>query len=285
MSTRGNQFTSFAEDNFSRSGASGLYDSARPNYPTPAIEKILSLVAPASGSTVVELGAGTGIFTRGLVQVASSTPAHQGRISKVVAVEPSEGMREGFNAKLEKVHGIDVSIQDGLFDKIPAEDSSVDLVLAAQAFHWVGHDGESALSEIARVLKPDGVLALIWNLEDRSAPWVAQLRDAYEKYEGDTPQYRLGYWKSIFESKTYADHFQKAEYEQFTRSIPTNKEGVVNRVLSKSYITALSDKEQEALAGVLRETVDRGDGRKWIDEGAGTFEYPYTTDLYVIRKQ
>lgn len=59
-----------------------------------------------------------------------------------------------------------------------------------KAFHWVGKDGESAIREIARVLKPDGILALIWNFEDRSKPWVAQLRDAYEQHEAGTPQVR-----------------------------------------------------------------------------------------------
>jgi len=58
----------------------------------------------------------------------------------------------------------------------------------AQAFHWVGKDGESAIRDIARVLKPNGTLALIWNFEDRSVPWVAQLRDAYEQHEAGTPQ-------------------------------------------------------------------------------------------------
>ena len=58
----------------------------------------------------------------------------------------------------------------------------------SQAFHWVGHDGASSTAEIARVLRPGGSLVLIWNLEDRSTPWVAQCRDAYERFEAGTPQ-------------------------------------------------------------------------------------------------
>ena len=54
---------------------------------------------------------------------------------------------------------------------------------ARQAFHWVGHDGRAAVEEIARVLKPGGVWALIWNLEDRDVPWIAQIREKYEQFE------------------------------------------------------------------------------------------------------
>lgn len=74
----------------------------------------------------------------------------------------------------------------------------------AQCFHWAEPDYQSAISEFARVLKPGGTLALIWNLEDRKkARWVAQIRDAYESYEEGTPQYRLGWWRKMFDTEAY----------------------------------------------------------------------------------
>lgn len=60
------------------------------------------------------------------------------------------------------------------------------------AFHWTGHDGTSAITEIARVLKPGGVAVFIWNLEDREQAWVAKLRDLYEVYEDGEPVSALG---------------------------------------------------------------------------------------------
>jgi hypothetical protein len=48
-----------------------------------------------------------------------------------------------------------------------------------------------------RVLKKEGTVVMIWNLEDRRASWVARLREAYEKHEAGSPQYRLGLWRSV----------------------------------------------------------------------------------------
>lgn len=74
----------------------------------------------------------------------------------------------------------------------------------AQCFHWAHPDYSAAISEFARILKPGGTLALIWNLEDRNkAAWVAQIRDAYEAYESNTPQYRLMWWKELFNTAEY----------------------------------------------------------------------------------
>ncbi|GAA5962249.1 hypothetical protein JCM21900_000137 [Sporobolomyces salmonicolor] len=281
----GNEHTAFAKQNFSISGASGLYDRARPTYPEPALQKILSLLPPSAA--VVELGAGTGLFSRGLLNAALAKP---GSVSEWLAVEPSEGMRVGFEKKLPEVaalegSGLQVAIVDGLFDKIPVEDGKADLVVVAQAFHWVGKDGESALREIARVLKPGAFFVAIWNLEDRSVPWVAQLRDAYEVYEAGTPQYRHGYWKSIFDAAFYPETFEAPVQELYHRDLPATEQGVIDRVLSKSFITALSEEEQAKVVKELEAVLKKGEGRKWIKEDEGIFEYPYDTDLYVIRKK
>ncbi|GAA5867860.1 hypothetical protein JCM3774_005887 [Rhodotorula dairenensis] len=269
--------TSFAKANFSKSGSSGLYDRARPDYPTEAIETILSTLptsAEGRGAHAVELGAGTGLFTRGFLKAA------QGRVAKLTAVEPSEGMRQGFVNKLEKQDEVEVECVDGLFDKIPVDDASADL-----AFHWVGHDGRSAVQEIARVLKPGGVWAMIWNLEDRDVPWIAQIREKYEQFEQDTPQYRHGYWRSIYSTDEYAQNFTAPTESHYKRALPTTEDLVVDRVFSKSYITALSDSEREHLGNEIREVVRRGEGKTWIDKDAGSFNYDYKTDLVLARRQ
>ncbi|GAA5820430.1 hypothetical protein JCM11251_005623 [Rhodosporidiobolus azoricus] len=288
----------FATTNFSVSGASGLYDRARPSYPEQAIESILSrLPTPASptdeGALIVELGAGTGLFTRGLLAalLAPSSP-YRGRVKKVLAVEPSEGMRVGFEKGLQKEgwvrgdegkgvwkkegEGLEVEIVDGTFEKIPVGEGEADL-----AFHWVGHSGGAAVSEIGRVLKPGAAWCKIWNLEDRGTEWVKQLRDKYEKFEEGTPQYRHNYWQHIWDLPSFTSLFSlPEEHQKYYRSLPTTDDLVVDRVFSKSYITALSEEQRSELEKEMREVVKKGEGKEWIDEKEGVFAYPYDTDLF-----
>ena len=96
-----------------------------------------------------------------------------------------------------------VSIVDGSFAELPFADKSADIVAIAQAWHWAHPNYADAIAEFARVLQPGGTLAFIWNLEDRTTPWVANVRDAYEAYEQGMPQYRLGWWKETFNTAAY----------------------------------------------------------------------------------
>lgn len=113
-------------------GTNDHYDKARPSYPPPALERIASLL-PSDPLTIIEVGAGTGIFTRLLLSPPAGYPKFN--IKELVAVEPSKGMRTTF----EKSCGPNAKIVDGGFDdlsktKLGAE--SADLVVIAQAWHW-----------------------------------------------------------------------------------------------------------------------------------------------------
>lgn len=131
-----------------------VYRRGRPSYPPEALDWLL----PAGSPRVLDLGAGTGKLTE---QLAA-------RGLDVVAVEPSEGMREEFAKALP-----DVEILAGAGQRIPVDDASVDTVLVAQAWHWV--DPERAVPEVARVLCPGGRLGLIWNVRDEREPWLRVL--------------------------------------------------------------------------------------------------------------
>ncbi|HEY4346849.1 MAG TPA: class I SAM-dependent methyltransferase [Gaiellaceae bacterium] len=139
-----------------------LYERARPSYPPEAARWMLG-EAPLR---VVDLGAGTGKFTRVVADLGHD----------VVAVEPDPGMRAALVAATPGVE-----VLDGSGEAIPLPSSSVDAVVAAQSFHWF--DNDESKVEIARVLKPGGVLAPIWNVRDESVPWVAELSRAV--LEGD----------------------------------------------------------------------------------------------------
>ncbi|MEV6343755.1 class I SAM-dependent methyltransferase [Actinoplanes sp. NPDC051851] len=135
--------------------AADSYERGRPPYPAAALDFLLPA---ATSARVLDLGAGTGKLTRQI----------RGRGYDVVAVDPSEGML----GELRKAVP-DVPAHLGTAEDIPLPDASVDVVLVAQAWHWV--DPERALPEVARVLAPGGRLGLIWNVRDERADWVRRL--------------------------------------------------------------------------------------------------------------
>ncbi|MEZ5101617.1 MAG: class I SAM-dependent methyltransferase [Thermoleophilia bacterium] len=147
---RSRRGASFAE-------AAGGYERARPGYPADAARWL----AGSARADVLDLGAGTGKLTRALVALGH----------RVVAVDPLAEMLAELRAAVP-----DVPTLVGSGEAIPLADASLDVVAVAQAFHWFDHP--RALPEIARVLRPGGALALVWNRRDESVPWVAELSAA-----------------------------------------------------------------------------------------------------------
>ncbi|KDQ18510.1 hypothetical protein BOTBODRAFT_171337 [Botryobasidium botryosum FD-172 SS1] len=260
------------------SGTNELYDRARPSYPSQALTALHASLPESSGLKVVELGSGTGIFTRALLAHSSFGQS----IAALRAVEPSAGMRDAFEKAISDSR---ITCQEGTFEKIDSSDGWADLVVVAQAWHWCP-DYEKATAEIARVLKPGGIAAFIWNLEDRTAaPWVAQLRDTYEKFESNTPQFRLGLWRTMFDTTAYLNHFHPHEEKEWEYTLLTTASLVIDRVLSKSYVAILGGEEKERVKAGLEHILQVGEGKKWIDKEVGTFEYPYRTYLVLTQKK
>jgi SAM-dependent methyltransferase len=117
--------------------------------------------APLVRCRVLDLAAGTGKLTEALLRCG--VPA-----SAVLAVEPDAAMRAELCRQLPQVSAV-----AGTAERIPAGTGTLDAVLVGQAFHWFEPD--RALAEIARVLRPGGVLALLGSVEDDSVRWVAEL--------------------------------------------------------------------------------------------------------------
>lgn len=94
-------------------------------------------------------------------------------------------------------------------------------------------------------------------------------------------RYRLGLWKSIWTLPHFSELFTSPEQHLiFNQSLPATEDLVVDRVFSKSYITALGEEERRKLEGEIREVVKDGVGKvqwKGEGEGEGVFEYPYKT--------
>lgn len=134
--------------------AADIYERGRPAYPAEALDWLL----PAGNPRVLDLGAGTGKLTRQI----------RDRGLAVTAVDPSEGMLAQLAASVPGVPAV-----LGAAESIPLPAGSADVVLVAQAWHWV--DPRRALPEVARVLAPGGRLGLVWNTRDQSSDFIRRL--------------------------------------------------------------------------------------------------------------
>jgi SAM-dependent methyltransferase len=204
------------------------YEAARPGYPDEAVAVLRQDVGIEPGTSVLDLAAGTGKLTRRLVELGAS----------ITAVEPVAAMRGQLEAVLPLIEVI-----DGTAEEIPAADASVDVVTVAQAFHWF--DAPAALAEVARVLRPGGRLALLWNERDESTPWVAEMSRLIRWHERTVSRYQHVSWPDIVAT---SGRFTPLEERSIRWDQPLTRDLLAERVRSISYIAAMPTAERERLA-------------------------------------
>jgi SAM-dependent methyltransferase len=234
--------------------AAGAYERGRPSYPDDAVAYLAAELALGPAARVLDLAAGTGKLTRLLVEGGAA----------VVAVEPVAEMRAVLG---EAVPGI--AVLEGTAESIPLPTASVDAVTVAQAFHWF--DGEGALGEIHRVLRPGGALGLVWNAMEVGVEWVAILRELVHAVRGSEPQYGRSPWRDAFGSTRLFTPLAERTFD-FVQEL--DEDGLVDRVTSTSYVAALPDAERQRLIGQVR-TLLVGVPRP--------IRLPYRTDVYTCR--
>lgn len=229
-----------------------LYNSARPSYPVAAIDYFVAALRLDHSSRALDLGAGTGIFSRQILPF----------VGKLTAVDPSASMRETMKAE-----SADIEVLDGSDVSIPLADASIDVVFVAQAFHWF--DAPRALVEIHRVLRFAGGLGLIWNERDESVRWVRELNRAMH---WDTQQpYEVG---RDFSAAIAAGPFSSIERVRFTHEQTLTREGLYQRVLTTSYISIMDQRSRDQLMNDVKKVVER------LSEPLAV---PYVTDVYSAR--
>lgn len=129
------------------------YAKYRPDYPKEIIDFLNEVVGFNKKSVVADIGSGTGILTKMFLDNGNS----------VYAVEPNKEMRQASEGQLksyEKFNSI-----EGASDNTKLEPESIDIITAAQSFHWF--DLEPTKKEFLRVLKENGAVVLMWNLRKR----------------------------------------------------------------------------------------------------------------------
>jgi SAM-dependent methyltransferase len=235
-----------ASRGFSRSA--DAYEKGRPGYPEAAVELIASRL-PA-GAAVLDLAAGTGKLTRPLLAAGL----------RVVAVEPVAEMRSALPASARAL--------EGTAETIPLAAGEVDGVAVGQAFHWF--DGDAALAEIHRVLRPEGLLALLWNtrVEDDPVNWA--IDELLAPYRRGTPTQRSEDWRPAFDRTTL---FAPLEDREFPGEQRLDADGMEARVGSISFIAALDAPERARVAERARAIA-----------GEGTATVAYRTEVLIWRR-
>jgi len=229
--------SSFAE-------VAGSYERGRPSYPEDAVRWLVG----DDPLDVVDLGAGTGKLTGVLVALGH----------RVTAIEPLPEMLELLPAAAPGAKAV-----LGNAEVIPLPDAYADVATAAQAFHWFDH--EIALLEIARILRPDGRLGLVWNIRDDSEAWVKELSTLIGSESVTLPD--------VTEPLTQSGLFEPVEKESFRFTQVLDRTTLLDLVVSRSYCAKLPPAERQPILD---------DVERLFDEHAvdGSIELPYVTECY-----
>jgi SAM-dependent methyltransferase len=234
-------YTSFAE-------VAGSYERGRPVYPEEAVRWL----AGDEPRDVVDLGAGTGKLTRALVALGH----------RVTAIEPLPEMLELLPANAPGAFAI-----LGTAEVIPLPDAHADVVTCAQAFHWFDHP--VALPEIARVLRPRGRLALVWNTRDDREPWVVRL-------SGIIGSESVGE-NDVHDVLARSGVFGPVENAEFMFEQTLDRETLLELVLSRSYCAKLPSEERTPILEAVGELYDEVAGPEGV-------RLPYVTECFRAAK-
>jgi len=164
------------------------------------------------------------------------------------------------------------------------DDESVDAVVVAQAFHWFAD--QDALKEIHRVIRLDGCLGMVWNIEDynqtqnwtKTTKWETRLNDFLWSFDDDAPRFRNEKWRAVFENQVKTTPFTVTALanplfslplgeEQVKWTVWLSKESIWKRYGTLSQIAILEGEDletakkvfNEALAGDDVETNEKGE--------------------------
>lgn len=199
----------------------------------------LDWMLPEGCSSVLDLGAGTGLVARQLV----------GRVQEVIAVEPDARMREVLIDNCPTA-----TVLEGTAEQIPVPDSRVDAVLVSAAWHWM--DPERALPEIARVLKPGGTFAVLYTRRDRRVGWVARLEEDVHRMLGPQntiEQQIVQMWSGPWLPQ--GAPFTASEQHDVTWEVPLPVDELIGAYTTYSRFFTHPEQRRQELLGQIEERV------------------------------
>ena len=226
------------------SGLGKFYAQNRPSYPQSFMEYLFSNVGMNEDSVIADIGSGTGILTKQLLDMGCK---------EVFAVEPNADMRNiaenNLNGYVPKFQSIAASAETTRLSSY-----SVDYVTVAQAFHWF--DRELFKKECKRILKMSRTVVLAWNVPDNEAEMTRKHdiinRQHCSTYAGSASRLKVKDYE-----KNLTDFFiGQFEIKEFRNDLTFDKEGFIGRSRSSSYALKETDKGYEAYVAALAELFD-----------------------------
>ncbi len=248
-------------DNSSRFSNRALdYASARPGYPPVLLDLLKSETSFSKGSMIADIGSGTGISAQLFLK--------NGNI--VFCVEPNKDMRAAAESTLKNFPNFRSS--GGSAENTGLDGGSIDLIIAAQAFHWF--DRDKAKAEFKRILKPGGFTALVWNERKRTGrPFFKEYENLILKYARDYKGVR--HWD--IEDSVFDDFFGEGyHFICLKNSQFLDLEGLKKRAMSTSYLPAAGEKGNPEMIMEIESLF-----RRYQEEGRVYFEYD--TKVYLGR--
>ena len=237
------------------------YVKYRPGYPQAVVTLLKQCADLRSGSKVADIGSGTGIFSALLLTEGA----------EVYAVEPNAEMREAAEALLggnPLLHSVAAPGEATALD-----DGSIDIVVSAQAFHWL--DRAAARTEFTRILKPGGRIVLIWNVRQTSSS--AFLRDYEQLLLSFAPDYAQVRHENI-DYGTLTTFFKDGAFEKhsFANEQKFDFAGLSGRLLSCSYAPAPGHSLHEPMMEALNRLFQQ-------HQQSGEVVFRYDTEVFIGR--
>jgi len=237
------------------------YVKYRPSYPAAVLEILRARCGLTAATSVADIGSGTGLLT-GLF-LNNGNP--------VFAVEPNPEMRAAGERLLAHQDGF--TSVPGTAEATTLPDHSIDLVTSGQAFHWF--DRAAAGVEFARILRPGGWVALIWNeRETETTPFLRAYETLLHTYATDYAQVDHRQIDDVL----LADFFspQPMTLETLQNRQDFDLDGVRGRLLSSSYAPAAGHPNHDPMLAELARLF----AAHAVD---GRVAFTYTTKVYLGR--
>jgi SAM-dependent methyltransferase len=211
------------------------YVRGRPGYPDAVVSWLVDTFGLEPTASIADVGAGTGISTALFLRHGFG----------VTAIEPNGAMREAAIARLG--HDPRFRAVAGSAEATTLPGSSVDVVVAAQAFHWF--DRAAFRGECARILRPHGVLAIFWNVRRvEGSPFAAGYEALLREFGTD---YLAVRHENVTDAELAGFFCGPFEHRAFDNVQVLDREGLRARLLSSSYIPAAVHERHDAMLTAL----------------------------------